>query len=226
MKYETVTKDGTTHITVTYDYFGERVIDAVRFRVLQKPYELKKYIEECGIIGSQVLDIKLCFGTFHFRDFSLTCDIDELKELDLESVPAEIELDTPITIITDKGTFELDFVDASTVFFTNSGLMFDRRAFPEIEDSIDITTLFSSIIDKKIVSYEIEEGKEHSFFTWSYGLELNNNQDSYIWNLSLILEDGKRLHLYADFDWCVLKLLDENREVVKIKVDKLLASAR
>ena len=226
MKHEIVTKNGTAHITVSYDYYGERIIDTIRFRVLQKPYELRKYIEECGIIGAQVLDIKLCFGTFHFRDFSLTCDIDELKELDLESVPAEIELDTPITIITDKGTFELDFVDASTVFFTNSGLMFDRAAFPEIEDSIDITTLFSSIIGKKIVSYEIEEGKEHSFFTWSYGLELDNNQDSYIWNLSLILEDGKRLHLYADFDWCVLKLLDENREVVKIKVDKLLASSK
>ena len=226
MNFETVTKKGTTHITVSYDYYGERIIDTVGFRVLQKPYELRKYIEECGIIGAQVLDIKLCFGTFHFRDFSLTCDIDELKELNCESLPIEIELDTPITIITDKGTFELDFVDASTVFFTNSGLMFDRAAFPEVEDSIDITTLFSSIIGKKIVSYEIEEGKEHSFFTWSYGLELDNNQDSYIWNLSLMLEDGKRLHLNADFDWCVLKLLDENREVVKIKVDKLLASSK
>ena len=81
MKYEIVTKNGTTHITVSYDYYGERIIDTIRFRVLQKPYELRKYIEECGIIGAQVLDIKLCFGTFHFRDFSLTCEKEELKEL-------------------------------------------------------------------------------------------------------------------------------------------------
>lgn len=87
-------------------------------------------------------------------------------------------------------------------------------------------TLLSSIIGQKIVGYEIEEGNEHSLFTWSYGLDLDENQESYIWSLFLILEDGKRIHFYANYDWCVLKLLDENRALVKIKVDKLLASAR
>ena len=160
------------------------------------------------------------------RSLFSTSEKEELKELDHESLSAEIELDTPITMITDKGTFEFDFVDASTIFFTNSGLMFDRHAFPGFEDRVDIRTLFSSIIGKKIVGYEIEEVEEHSFFTWSYGLDLDENQDSYIWSFSLILEDGKRLYLYAYYDWCEIKLLDNNREVIRVKTNELLDEAQ
>ena len=67
---------------------------------------------------------------------------------------------------------------------------------------------------------------EHSFFTWSYGLDLDENQDSYIWSFSLILEDGKRLYLYAYYDWCEIKLLDNNREVIRVKTNELLDEAQ
>lgn len=164
MGTEIITKNGITHIKIPFDYFGERVIDTVRFRVLQAPYILKNYLEECGIIGAQVLDIKTCFGTFDFKNYFTTLKEKLNKEGD-KSISIEIELDTPITMKTDKGTFEFEFVDASTVFFTNSGLMFDRPTFPGFEERIDIRTLFSSIIGQKIVGYEIEEGREHSFFT-------------------------------------------------------------
>ena len=221
MGTEIITKNVITHIKIPFEYFVERVIDTVSFRVLQKPYILKHYLEECGIIGAQVLDIKLCFGTFRFQNYFTTLK-ENLKEQSEEDLDMAIELDTPITMKTDKGTFEFEFVDASTVFFTNSGLMFDRPAFPGFEESIDIRTLFSSIIGQKIVGYEIEEGREHSFFTWSYGLDLDENQSSYIWSLSLIFEDGKRLYLYADFDWFELELLDKDKEVVKVKCSELI----
>lgn len=221
MNPKIITKNGKTYIKTSFDYFGERVIDTVRFRVLQKPYELKKYIEECGIIGSQVLDIKLCFGIFHFQNYSPTLK-EKLRKQANEDVAVTIELDTPITMKTDKGTFEFKFVDASTVLFTNSGLTFDRPAFPGFEDCVDIRTLLSSVLGQKIVGYEIEEGEGHSFFTWSYGLDLDENQGSYIWSFSLILEDGKRLYLYADYDWCELELLDRDKEVVKVKYGELI----
>lgn len=47
-----------------------------------------------------------------------------------------IKIDTLVTLVTDKGVFEFKFVEDSTVLFTNSGLILDRLAFIEFEESI------------------------------------------------------------------------------------------
>ena len=157
-----------------------------RHHVLQEPKVLAEYIESLGIIGATIMDIMLRYGGIY--DLGTINRIDSLLELkkfscDHEPIVLGIDIDTPITLVTDKGVFEFEFGEASTVTFAIDVLNDKPVAHPHRKFEFDIRKIFRAILGRKIVGYTIETtGWEDvsNNFTGSHGRSLDDKQEEFI----------------------------------------------
>ena len=129
-----------------------------KHHIIQHPDVLREYINECGIIGSTVKDIMLRYGhIFHLGNLYEIEGYEELRRISESnhSIIGGIEIDTPVTLVTDKGVFEFEFGDASTVTFAVKGI--EEKIEPRPLDTyryfeFDIKKIFKEIIGRKIIA--------------------------------------------------------------------------
>ena len=88
-----------------YSFNGYGPNKAWKHHVLQEPKALAVYIESLGIIGAKITDIMLRYGEIYdLGTINRIYSILELEEFscDTEPIVLGIDIDTPITLVTDK----------------------------------------------------------------------------------------------------------------------------
>ena len=198
-----------------------------RHHVLQEPKVLAEYIESLGIIGATIMDIMLRYGGIY--DIGTINRIDSLLELkkfscDHEPIVLGIDIDTPITLVTDKGVFEFEFGEASTVTFAIDVLNDKPVANPHRKFEFDIRKIFRAILGRKIVGYTIETtGWEDvsNNFTGSHGRSLDDKQEEYIKSFCFKLDNGCFLQFNAFLDYGEAYLLDMDMNLIYIPSSQL-----
>ena len=108
---------------------------------MQNPKALVEYIESLGIIGATITDIMLRYGEIYdLGTINRIYSALELEEFSCyqEPIILGIDVDTPITLVTDKCVFEFEFGDASTVTFAIDALNENPVAHPHRQYEFDI----------------------------------------------------------------------------------------
>lgn len=201
-----------------------------KHHIIQHPDVLREYINECGIIGSTIKDIMLRYGhIFHLGNLYEIEGYEELSSISESnhSIVLGIEIDTPVTLVTDKGVFEFEFGDASTVTFAVKGI--EEKIEPRPLDTyryfeFDIKKIFKEIIGRKIIGCEVENDTwedADANFTGAFGHELSYGQDAYIKSFALKLDNGYSLSTNAFYDYCEIYLVDSDGKDVIIPPTKL-----
>ena len=125
-----------------------------KHHIIQHPEVLREYISECGIIGSTIKEVMLRYGhILHLGNIDYIEGYEELERISSCNAPIiwGIEIDTPVTLVTDKGVFEFEFGDASTVTFAVKGI--EEKIEPRPLDTyryfeFDIKKIFKEIKGK------------------------------------------------------------------------------
>lgn len=201
-----------------------------KHHIIQHPEVLRDYISECGIIGSTIKDIMLRYGhIFHLGNLHKIEGYEELRSISdsNHSIVLGIEIDTPITLVTDKGVFEFEFAEDSTVNFSIKGAeeKVERRPLDSYDDfEFDITKIFKDIIGKKIVGFEIQNEKPEEAYlnrTGAFGFSVSDKQDAYVKSFSLKLDNGYALSVNPFIDFCELYLIDPDGNNIVISSAKV-----
>lgn len=147
-----------------------------------------------------------------------------VKEEQLKIVPLRLEYYDPIVIFTDQGAFEFDYTESSTIRLSKDAIpshfYYPNNGFCIADAlSFDIRKVFSRAAGKKIVGYDIKE-QDYSAaddqYTGSYGIGLNEAQESYILEFRLILDSGDQLAFASDYDNGYLTILDKTGACVQV----------
>lgn len=173
--------------------------------IIQEPQVLKEYLDASGIVGSTIKEIAIV-NTGLYSNTGI-----ELNYIDDTNFYID-DLLQPIIIITDKGNFEIDFSESSTIFLSKDSI--PKTMYTSNLD-FDINKTFISLKGKKIIDFIIKEQdflKADYDFTNSYDIGLDSKQKSYIKELIFIIENNKKLIFINDFDNGVLYLLDADVE--------------
>lgn len=216
--------------------------------IIQEPQVLKEYLDASGIVGSTIKEIAVVEDLF-FGFTNLWCSA-LYYEFNLENnkqdLPAEYDktiewlkknnikiatsdIDKPIVFLTDKGKFEIDTSESSSVRISKNTLpsiMYASSNNNKI--SFDIRKIFSCLTGSKIVNFCIEEQDywdAEDTFTGSFGITLKANQLSYIKSFKLILDNGLSLLFSNDYDWQYLALLDNSDNIITVpglEIEKFL----
>lgn len=213
-----------------HSYNGYAPREKWKHHVIQHPDVLREYINECGIIGSTIKEVMLRYGhIFHLGNIDYIEGYEELEKISNCNAPiiCGIEIDTPVTLVTDKGVFEFEFGDASTVTFAVKGI--EEKIEPRPLDTyryfeFDIKKIFKEIIGRKIIGCEVENDTwedADANFTWAFGHELSYGQDAYIKSFALKLDNGYSLSTNAFYDYCEIYLVDSDGKDVIIPPTKL-----
>ena len=173
------------------------------------------------------MDIMLRYGGIY--DIGTINRIDSLLELkkfscDHEPIVLGIDIDTPITLVTDKGVFEFEFGEASTVTFAIDVLNDKPVAHPHRKFEFDIRKIFRAILGRKILGYTIETtGWEDvsNNFTGSHGRSLDDKQEEFIKSFCFKLDDGCFLQFNAFYDYGEVYLLDMGMNLIYIPSSQL-----
>ena len=190
-----------------------------KHHVVQNPKALVEYIESLGIIGATITDIMLRYGEIYdLGTINRIYSALELEEFSCyqEPIILGIDVDTPIALVTDRGVFEFEFGDASTVMFSVKGLeeKVEPRPLESFDDfEFDISKIFKDTIGRKIVGVEVrnsEWAEVYLDFTGLFGYPISNEQDAYIKSFALKLDNGYALSANAFIDFCELYLVDPN----------------
>ena len=195
--------------------------------VVQNPKALVEYIESLGIIGATITDIMLRYGEIYdLGTINRIYSALELEEFSCyqEPIILGIDVDTPITLVTDKGVFEFEFGDASTVTFAIDALNENPVAHPHRQYEFDIKKIFKTILGKKIIGYTIETtGWEEvaNNFTGSHCRSLDDKQEEYIKSFCFKLDDGCVLKFNAFYDYGEVYLLDKDMNLIYIPSSQL-----
>ncbi len=216
--------------------------------IIQEPRILKEYLDASGIVGSTIKEIALVgdylsgldgvwVSTFYYDYYGTDSEgimheipADYAKTLEwlknYTTVLSTYDIDKPVIIKTDKGAFEIDSVESSTVRISKDCIPQHMYAHNDnMRMSFDIRKIFAHLCGKKIIDYDIEReidfGEADFTFTGSYGIKLSANQDFYIKSLKLILDNGQKLLFTNYFDWTNLSLLDKDNKNVIINGKQL-----
>lgn len=211
-----------------YNYYAPK--ELWKHHIIQHPEVLREYISECCIIGSTIKEVMLRYGhIFELGNIDYIGGYKELKRISKCNDPIiwGIEIDTPVTLVTDKGVFEFEFGDASTVTFSVKGLeeKIERRPLESFDDfEFDIGKIFKNIVGRKIVGLEIQKSKWEEVyldFTGAFGRHISNKQDAYIKSFALKLDNGYALSVNAFLDFCELYLVDPDGKILIMPPDKI-----
>ena len=143
---------------------------------------------------------------------------------DHEPITLGIDMDTPITLVTDKGVFEFEFGEASTVTFAVDVLEDKPAPHPHKKYEFDIKRILKATLGKKIVGYSIEKTcwEEVSYkFTGSHGRSLDVKQEEYIKSFCFRFDDGCFLQFNAFYDYGEAYLLDKDMNLIYIPSSQL-----
>lgn len=196
------------------DNFDNNKFDARKWSapIIQDPKILKEYLDASGIVGATIKEIAIVNDDM-FGVNIITSNFISTDEFYIDGFY------NPIIIVTDKGNFEIDYSESSTVRISKNCLIHDMYASENLKkyktQIEDIRKIFMDLAGKQIVDFSINEQDffhADCDFTCSYGIGLDSEQKSYIKELIFILNCGKKLVFINDFDDATLYLLDIDKD--------------
>lgn len=180
--------------------------------LIQDPNLLLKKLKEFNIKNKVIKSIKIVGFSFNFDQLSHYVD-------DKETFSRYVEIDSPIIIEFEDGDrFEIDYSEGSTLKVGYNSL--PEELVSNIGHNVDGDIIFSNCLGKKIYGFSIEMSDEIEldyYFTGSYGLDLSENQESYISRLKFHLTDNLYLNFTNYHDYGVVWVTDVNHHTTKIK---------
>lgn len=122
--------------------------------IIQEPQVLKEYLVASGIVGSTIKEIAVVHQNYHVYNRNIFyLENGRSNNFYIEDILY------PVIIITDKGCYEIDFSESSTVRLTKDCLkrcMYDfENSF--YEDKLDMRKTFSILNQKQIIGFTIKE---------------------------------------------------------------------
>ena len=185
--------------------------------LIQDPNKLLKKLKELDIKNKTIKSIKTVGYCFNFEQMSPIFR-------DNESFSRYIQIDDPLIIGFEDGTkFEIDYSEGSTLKIGCNSLPDDIKSSVS-EPNIDCNVMFSNCIGKEIIGYSVEITDDCYLgfdFTGSYGIELDENQDSYISCLKIHLSDQLTLNYTNYHDYGEVWVTDSYNHTSKIKWGEL-----
>lgn len=209
---------------------------------IQHPDILKEYLDLTGIVGATILDITVPHDNLYLIDGISSWDLYPTTDTSSEMIafqkadsrswleqksflPLQMKLcGDPIILITDRGTFEIDYSDSSTVFISKDGIP-PKYYTPVMSPVYDVKKVFAPFRNDTIINYQIiPEDPLYAVidFTNSYSVGISENQTAYIQKLILQLQSGRQIALYNDGDDGMIDLLDAAGSILHIPATSLL----
>lgn len=180
--------------------------------IIQEPRILKEYLDASGIVGSTIKEIAIVSQNYYVYNTDIFC----LKNGRSNNFYIDSILE-PVIIITDKGCYEIDFSESSTVRLTKDCL--NRCMYisenNHYDNKLDFCKTFSILNQKQIIDFIIKEQDFYHAaddFTGSYSIGLDTTQESYIKELIFFTSDNRKLVFINDYDVGLLYLLDADVE--------------
>lgn len=184
--------------------------------LIQNPNVLLKKIKEFNLNGRVIKSIRIVGYSFNFEQLSGYIN-------DKETFSRYVEISEPIIIEFEDGSrFEIDYSEGSTLKVGFNSL--PKEIVSHIGHNVDGDIMFSNCLGKKIIGFSIEMSDEIEldyFFTGSYGLDLSENQDSYISRLKIHLTDNLYLNFTNYHDYGVVWVTDVYHHTTKIQWSEL-----
>ncbi|WP_074816725.1 hypothetical protein [Selenomonas ruminantium] len=217
---------------------------------IQQPSVLKEFIKIIGLIDAEIKEIAIVedsighLGNIHVSSLYPNMCVKRIKPSgeyeyepwDYDEVIAWLNnkgyidydiswIDTPVILLTDKGKFEIDFSESSSVRMSKDCI---PEKYYQSDDSIkysyDSRKLLACLKGDIIEDVSVEEcsySAADNDFTGSWGIYLEENLQSYISKFALHLQSGRKMVFYNDYDWGGIYLLDKKGERMKIATNDL-----
>lgn len=186
---------------------------------IQDPKVLRQYIRDIGILGATIEGIQ-CVGSGIYELSGIYFGDRKDGHKDLELIA---EVDAPVILVTDKGRFEIDYTESSTVFMGKN--MIPRSAYCSAHadyTGYDSNLTFSILKGTQIIGFQVltqSFEQADNTFTGPYGLDLPEDQNEYIRLVQFFLSTGQRLVFESHFDWGYVSLFERTDEVAVISED-------
>lgn len=187
---------------------------------MQEPKVLRQYIRDIGILDATIEGIQ-CTRSGIYELSGICFDDRNNSHDDLKLVG---EVDSPVILVTDKGRFEIDYTESSTVFMGKN--MIPRSDYCSAHadyTGYDSDVAFSVLKGTQIIGFEVVTQsfeQADDTFTGSYGLDLPEDQDGYIRLVQFFLSTGQRLVFESHFDWGFVSLFERTDELAVVSKDK------
>ncbi len=167
--------------------------------VLQSPEELREAFEKLSLTGKRIVDLLAVGGADCYGSW-------KSKIIHMESWQ-------PFILVFDSGDrLEIDFSEMTSVRMSMNCIPPELEDIEPLPDIIDGKRFIAPCVGSKIIGMDICVWDEcPSFrFTGSYNITLNPNQENYIGNFDLLLDNGLKIGFEAHFDDGYVYIFDTN----------------
>lgn len=194
-------------------------------KIIQEPNELMRKLKSLNINGKTIKNIIVLGIVSDLGNLGIYPDqIEYIKNDDLKEYSRIVRIDDPVIIeFSDGNKLEVDYTDGSTIKIGMNSLPEDLIRY--CSKQIDGNIFFSNCINKEIVGFSVEmEDGEYSFdFTGAHGVELDDEQELFISNFKLILNDNTSIKFNPFYDYGEISALKYD-VISKISKEELLES--
>lgn len=217
---------------------------------IQQPSILKEYVNIIGLVGAEIKEVAIVGnsiynlgrinvsslypdrqvkairkgGRYEYYPWNLEETMKWLAEVKYTDLYIS-SIDEPVIFLTDRGAFEIDFSESSTVRMSKNCIP-SQYYQSDIGSmySFDVRKLFASLKGDSIKDVSVEEQtfNEADFeFTNSYAIGLEEDMPSYIKTINLHLESERQIIFFSDFDWGGVYILDNDGHQIRIPTKDL-----
>ena len=167
--------------------------------VFQSPAELREAFDKLNLIGKRVVDM-LAIGRADSWASGNT------RIIDMESWQ-------PFILVFDDGNrLEIDFSEATSVRMSMNCFPHGLEDIESLPDMDNGERYISPCVGNKIIGMDIGILDTYPYldFTESYGMELPDDLESYIWYFDMLLDNGLKIRFEAAWDNGDVYILDEH----------------
>lgn len=171
--------------------------------VLQSPAELREAFDKLNLIGKRIVDLLAIGDEFSGADY------DGSGKSHILSVSSW----QPFIFVFDDGDrLEIDFSEMTSVRMSMNCFPPELEDIEPLPDIIDGKRFIAPCMGSKIIGMDICVWDECPGFrfTGSYDITLNPNQENYIGNFDLLLDNGLKIRFEAHFDDGYIYIFDAN----------------
>lgn len=208
---------------------------------IQEADIFKKYCHHLGLMGATIEEITTVgFGVGPIDGYSIShfCTHKRHPEnktsIDVDACLCGVDHVNlimnwylcPIVLVTDKGKFEIDFTESSTVYMGKDSIPthYYGASEEELEQEYLAKELFSGLQGDTVVDCLIDEQTFEEAaceFTGACNMTLPYGLTSYIKNITFCLESGRKIRLSTFWNNGMIEVLDKEDRYVQIPADHL-----
>ena len=181
--------------------------------LIQNPNVLMRILKELNIKDKKIKAFKYLGNAYNFKNVLTLKKRDYARYLEIDNLF--------IIEFTDGSRLEIDYSEGSTLKLGINSLPKDIKS--SLSNNVDVNVLFSNCLNEKIIGFNVEmtDSIDNIDFTGSYGIELDENQDSYIKSFSIILTNDIMITFSNYYDYGCININDYNYNQTKINYDEL-----